>query len=165
MATPIPSIAVERPADSSASPQPKRLHGPTSSDVQLRRLRRAASGFEAIFLQQLLSTMQRTIGSRSNGSGYGGDVMIGVAQEKMAESVADQGGFGLGRILFESLRRRVVPDSAERTPVTPPDKAPIIPWPSDEPSPRPLTSETKIRPLAPGQSTSPTPRPIDREGR
>jgi Rod binding domain-containing protein len=75
--------------------------------ARLRKLEKASSDFEAIFLTQLLKPLAKSVSSTSQGSQLGGDVMIGVAMEKMAEALAGQGGIGLGDLLLESLKDRL----------------------------------------------------------
>ena len=84
-----------------------RLEQPKPVDekaARLRKLEKATSDFEAIFLSQLLKPLAKSISSSSKGSQLGGDVMLGVAMEKMAETLADKGGIGLGDLLLRSLK-------------------------------------------------------------
>jgi Rod binding domain-containing protein len=146
-----PVLPVAAPSRTAPAPgtAPKSLSPPDPRATELRRLRRVAGDFESLFLAQLLQSMQRTVGHTNSGSSFGGEVMLGVAQEKMAEGLADKGGLGLGKMLYESLKDRVVPDSASTPERGSEDEAKPIPLRRPESQPLPLT---------PGD----TPRPIDR---
>jgi Rod binding domain-containing protein len=91
-----------------------RLRQPASLDpkaAELRSLRQAASEFEALFLSHLLKTMQATVHKTEQSKSLGGDIMLDVASEKLAESLSKQGGIGLGDMIFETMKSRVGADS------------------------------------------------------
>ena len=93
-----------------------RLEQPKPVDeaaARLRKLENATSDFEALLLTQLLKPLAKSISSTSQGSQLGGDVMVEVAMEKMAETLADKGGIGLGNMLFQNLKDRISEDSVQ----------------------------------------------------
>lgn len=93
-----------------------RLEQPKPADEQaakLRKLKKATSDFEAIFLNQLLKPLAKSVAGSVKGSQLGGEVMMEVAMEKMAETLADKGGIGLADILMESLKDRITGDSLQ----------------------------------------------------
>ena len=79
--------------------------------AQLHSLRKAASEFEALFLSHLLKTMQATIHKAEPAKSLGGEIMLDVASEKLADGLAKKGGIGLGDMIFESMKRRLVADT------------------------------------------------------
>ena len=79
--------------------------------AQLHTLRKAASDFESLFLSQLLKTMQATVHKTEQSKSLGGDIMLDVASEKLAESLSKKGGIGLGDMIYETMKRRLVPDT------------------------------------------------------
>ena len=106
-------------ADAAGKRGTPRLEQPKPADetaARLRKLEKASSDFEAIFLTQLLKPLAKSVSSTSQGSQLGGDVMIGVAMEKMAEALADRGGIGLGDLLLESLKARIAKDPVSSAP-------------------------------------------------
>ena len=87
-----------------------RLEQPKPLDekaAKLHKLRQASDDFEAIFIAKLLKPLAESVNGSSDGKQLGGNVMLSVAMEKMAESIAQQGGVGLGDMLYESLKGRI----------------------------------------------------------
>ena len=114
-----------------STPQLKPLHrteAPDKQKAELTRLRRVAGDFEALFLSQMMKSMQKTVVSAKTGVDSGGDVLREVGWERVAESMARKGGMGLGEMLFEVLKGGVVgqvPDTATAAaPDTLPGNAP-----------------------------------------
>jgi Rod binding domain-containing protein len=106
----VPRLEQPRPADETAQ--------------KLLTLRKASRDFESIFIARLLEPMVKSVGSMSQGQQFGGGVMLNVAAEKMAESIAGKGGVGLGDMLYESLKERVISESSTTSDTQPsqPDK-------------------------------------------
>jgi flagellar protein FlgJ len=102
--------------------------------TQLLKLRKAAGEFEALFLSQLLATMQSTVHRTEQGKSMGGEIMLDVASERLADDLAKQGGIGLGDMLYRSMQRHI-PSSLDSV------KA------ADRPIPR--ASDRSFRPLVP----------------
>jgi flagellar protein FlgJ len=100
----------------------------------LLKLRKAAGEFEALFLSQLLKTMQSTVHRTQQAQSMGGEIMLDVASERLADDLAKQGGVGLGDMLFRSMQRSVAStqDSIKA---------------ADRPIPR--ANDRSFRPLAP----------------
>ncbi|GAB4317053.1 MAG: hypothetical protein Kow0074_05410 [Candidatus Zixiibacteriota bacterium] len=93
-----------------------RLEQPKAADEtaqKLRTLRKASRDFESIFISRLLEPMVKSVSSSSQGNQFGGGVMLNVAAEKMAESIAAKGGVGLGDMLYESLKGRVESENSQ----------------------------------------------------
>jgi Rod binding domain-containing protein len=84
------------------------------ADRRLResRLRKASQDFESLFMYKLLKSMRATV-PKTDEAGFGMETMREITDEQMAVYLAQQGGIGLGEMLFESLNRQVSPaDSA-----------------------------------------------------
>jgi Rod binding domain-containing protein len=129
-----------------------RLEQPKPVDegaAKLLKLRKATNDFEAIFIAKLLKPLAKSASTiSSEGSQLGGNVMLEVATEKMAESLAGKGGLGLGDLLFESLKYRL-PAFEPPADGGNPD---MMPLPADQ-------NETTVLPMP----ESPAPRPLETE--
>lgn len=93
-----------------------RLEQPKPADEaaqKLLTLRKASRDFESIFIARLLEPMVKSVSSMSDGGQFGGGVMLKVAAEKMAESIAGKGGVGLGEMLYESLKGCIETEATE----------------------------------------------------
>lgn len=104
---------------------------PDEKTAQLNRLRKSAGDFEALFLAQLLKTMQATVHKTEQAKSLGGDVMLDVASEKLAEDLSKRGGIGLRDMILKSMEHRVT------------DSKTVVP--SEQPIPR--VGEPQFHPL------------------
>lgn len=89
------AVAVHFPEQSVAPRAQADLH-----DVKLKQ---ACQQLEAVFWQQILQRMRKTIPSR--GATYARDLYTGLLDEQYALLLAGQNRSGLGRILYEQLRQ------------------------------------------------------------
>lgn len=109
-ATPItpllPTTTINRGVPRLEQPQPVDMKA-----AKLHKLEKASKDFEAIFLNQLLQPLAKSVSSSSEGSQLGGEIMMEVAMEKMAETLADKGGIGLGKLLMQNLKDRIIDDT------------------------------------------------------
>lgn len=87
--------------------------------AQLNRLRKSAGDFESLFLAQLLKTMQATVHKTEQSTSLGGDVMLDVATEKLAEDLSKRGGIGLRDMILKSMEHRIT-DPKTNVPSTQP---------------------------------------------
>jgi peptidoglycan hydrolase FlgJ len=69
---------------------------PTEAD----KIRKAANGFEALFVAQLLRSARESSAPEQDQSG---SAMMEVAEEHIALSISEQGGLGLSQSIVESL--------------------------------------------------------------
>jgi len=113
---PITSLQANAVAGKRGVPALEQPKPPNEQAAKLRKLEKATSDFEAIFLNQLLKPLAKSVSSSSQGSQLGGDVMMEVAMEKMAETLADKGGIGLGDLLSKNLKNRILGDSIPTVP-------------------------------------------------
>jgi len=72
--------------------------------ADLKQLRKACADFESIFISKLLSNMRKTVGESSLfGNGMGADIYQSLFDVKLAEKIAENGGFGIGAILYKEF--------------------------------------------------------------
>ena len=72
-------------------------------DVEQERLRQAAKDFEASYIAQML-TFSGLAKALSSGDGKGADAFTGFYVEKIAQTIADKGGFGLAEGIYQQLQ-------------------------------------------------------------
>jgi len=88
----------------SAGPRAGIPSGATGDSAEQLKLRKACQQFEALFLSHLLRSMRETaIQMGPNEQEAGAGLMSDLMDEHLAGAVASGGGFGLGRMLEESL--------------------------------------------------------------
>lgn len=96
-------IANLTPPHQAADAAGARLDGTQQVDAtQLAEQRKAAQQFEAIFLRQLLGSLEKAGGfggSSDSGSAIFGSMMVGA----LADSAAASGGIGLADIIFQAM--------------------------------------------------------------
>jgi len=78
------------------------------ADRSLReaKLRKAAQDFESLFMYKLLKSMRATV-PESKDTGFGMETMREITDEQLAIHLAQQGGIGLGDVLYESLQQHI----------------------------------------------------------
>ncbi|MGB9880743.1 MAG: rod-binding protein [Anaerolineae bacterium] len=83
---------------------------PTS--VEHRRLAEVCRQFEAVFLEEILKGLRKTV-PKDDGCAAGGasdsasDLRLGMADQQMALHLAESGGIGLARMLYEQLVKQM----------------------------------------------------------
>jgi peptidoglycan hydrolase FlgJ len=88
--------------------------GVESADSKKAALRKAAEGFEAIFIRQLLKSMQSDIsGEGMFGGGTAGGIYTDMVNNALAESMAGKSGLGIADALMNDLTKRL---GAEKIP-------------------------------------------------
>ncbi len=115
--------AIQRPSTPQFKPL-QRIEAPDKQKAELSRLRRVAGDFEALFLSQMMKSMQKTVASAKTGVDSGSDVLQGVGWERVAESMAQKGGMGLGEMLFEVLKGGIVGEVPDTVTGAAPDSLP-----------------------------------------
>ncbi len=79
---------------------------PKQADV--KRLRKICANFEAIFVEKLLKSMRQSSSSDSLfGDGLGAQTYQSMFDSKLSEKIAQDGGFGVGKLLFNELSSRL----------------------------------------------------------
>jgi flagellar protein FlgJ len=71
------------------------------------KLKKACTEFEALFINQLLQFMRRTIPSSSPGMlGSGKDVYQSLFDQELSKSMAKRGGMKIGEMVYKQMMRR-----------------------------------------------------------
>lgn len=71
------------------------------------KLKKATEAFEAIFIAQLLKNMRSTSFTNKEEDGFGKDIMLAMADEGVARQLSKTGMFGVGKILYQNLVKRL----------------------------------------------------------
>jgi hypothetical protein len=91
---------------------------PEEISAKKLKLRKAAEGFEAIFIRQLLSTMRSTIPDGGMlGSGMAGNIYGDIIDNAMSETMSKRSELGLADVLYNRLVKSIdiaIPASAEK---------------------------------------------------
>ena len=84
---------------------------PDADGVGLAEQRQAAQQFEAIFLRQLLGSLEKA--GSFGGSGDGGSAIFGsMMVSALADSAAASGGIGLADIIFQAMMPPAAPPAS-----------------------------------------------------
>jgi len=82
-------------------------------DAKKAKLRKAAEGFEAIFIRMLFSTMRTTMSEGSMfGSGTSGEIYGDIIDSAVADVLADKSALGLADMLYRSMEKSI--DTGQR---------------------------------------------------
>ena len=79
---------------------------PRFNEQQKAQLKTAAKGFEAIFMQYMLKSMEETEkidGQDDDGQGYGKDIMTGLFDTELSKYMTDKSNLGIGNMLYKQL--------------------------------------------------------------
>lgn len=86
-----------------AAPPVQRPSG-SGKKIDEKRLKQAAQDFEALFINQLLQSMRRTVGkSGLLGDAPGKDVYQSLFDREISRKLAQQGGLGLGNTMVQKI--------------------------------------------------------------
>ena len=82
-------------------------HG-SNVDAKKAKLRKAAEGFEAIFVRKLLSTMRTTMSENSMfGAGISGEIYGDIIDSAVADTMAEKNVLGFADMLYRSMVKSV----------------------------------------------------------
>ncbi len=107
-----------------------KTHPKQKTDVD--RLLKISANFEAIFVEKLLKSMRQSSDDNSLfGDGLGAQTYQSMFDSKLSQKIAQDGGFGVGKLLFNELSSRInlSEDDQEKQPVSlkklvmPPEKS------------------------------------------
>ncbi len=88
-----------------------------NKELELKRLRKACTDFESLFISKLLANMRKTVGESSLfGDGMGADIYQSLFDTQLSEKIAEGGGFGIGAILYKELTGKEVSNGNELKP-------------------------------------------------
>jgi Rod binding domain-containing protein len=76
------------------------------SEQRRLKLKKATQAFESIFIAQLLKSMRSTSFTEKE-NGFGKDIMLSMADESVSQQLAKKGMFGVGKLLYEHLNKRL----------------------------------------------------------
>ena len=79
-----------------------------NNDAEKVKLRKAAEGFEAIFLRKLLNTMRATMSENTMfGPGVSGEIYGDILDSAVADALAGKNILGFAGILYRSLVKSI----------------------------------------------------------
>ena len=104
--SPIPGLIKQAAAvDYNRTSQLKSDNPSSAKRAGEARLKKATQDFESLFLHNLLKKMRATVPKREK-SQFGMETMRDITDEQLAIHLAQQGGVGLGEMLFKSLQEQ-----------------------------------------------------------
>lgn len=75
---------------------------------ELTKLKKACVGMESSFLRQMLSAMRKTVQESHVGNDTGGDTIRGMADDALADRMAERGTLGISDRTFALMARPVL---------------------------------------------------------
>lgn len=96
----------------------KQISVDKKSDYELKKekLRKAAEGFEAIFIRQLFKTMRESMTENSMfGKGSTGEIYGDILDNSIAEKMAEKSEFGLADAIFKEMVKKLDMESKSDT--------------------------------------------------
>ena len=97
------------PTSSSSIPGSE-VKGPGAKKIDEGKLKKACEDFESIFISQMLKEMRKSI--PKSGLLDGGneqDAYLSLFDEAFSKSIAQGGGIGLGKILYQNVMKQAKP--------------------------------------------------------
>ena len=76
----------------------------SGKDAKSEKVAKVACDFESLFASQLLKEMRKTLDPDSLFGGDSGDVYGGLFDQYMGQQIAQNGGFGLAKMLREAVQ-------------------------------------------------------------
>ena len=104
---------------SGASLPPVGAKGEVRKKIDQQKLQQACGEFEALFINQLLQSMRRTvIPSKVTGAAPGKDLYQSLFDREISQKMARQGGLGIGKILVQRVleKEKGKPDQTGNNP-------------------------------------------------
>lgn len=89
------------PGSSAVASKPSSSESDTGLDP---RLAEAAKQFEAVFIRQMLSSLEKTTGSSADTHTSGGAIYGSMVVNTVADAIANAGGLGLASLLTKSVQ-------------------------------------------------------------
>jgi len=72
-----------------------------------KKLKKACTDFEALFIDHMLRSMRQTIPQNEFlGKGLGSDIYQGLMDQELSKKLAQNKGLGLGQVLYRQMLRR-----------------------------------------------------------
>ncbi|MEJ5170094.1 MAG: rod-binding protein [Fimbriimonadales bacterium] len=83
-------------------------------EPELRRLRKAAEGIEAVFFRDLLQAMRRSIPEQEGENSFGGQVYRDLFDQAVADALGRSGSLGIAKVVYDSLAESVAAQAKAR---------------------------------------------------
>lgn len=91
-----------------ASHAPSLQGGVDRKPLDEKKLEKACLEFESIFIHQMLKSMRQTIPQTGlMGEGKERNIFQALFDEEVSKNITKRGGLGMGKMLYEQMRRRV----------------------------------------------------------
>jgi len=71
-----------------------------------RKLKKALSGFESMFVQQLLKSMRSAYLSEDSKSGLGMDTMMSISDQALADHIGENDGLGIAKLMYQYFQKQ-----------------------------------------------------------
>jgi len=83
--------------------------GKLNDDAKRIALEKSAREFESLFVYQLLKTMRTSVEKMKSekDAGLGNDVMMSIADQAVANQIANTDAFGIAKLLIRNLNRKI----------------------------------------------------------
>lgn len=82
--------------------------------TDLNKVQQVASDFESLFASQILKEMRQSLDPETMFGGDSGDVYGGMFDMFIGKQVAEGGGFGLAKMLTETLKQQLGANAAPK---------------------------------------------------
>ncbi|MCX7800778.1 MAG: rod-binding protein [Fimbriimonadales bacterium] len=83
-------------------------------EPDLRRLKKAAEGIEALFFRDLLQAMRRAMPEGDSEGGFGAQIYRDLFDQAVAEALGRRGSLGIGKVVYESMAASVAAQAKAR---------------------------------------------------
>lgn len=80
---------------------------PEKGQPDPEKLKKACTDFEALFVNEMLKFMRKTVPATSPGSlGAGKDIYQSLFDQEVSKSLAKRGGLGIGEMVYKQMNRQ-----------------------------------------------------------
>ncbi len=81
--------------------------GSGDKKIDREKLKKACTGFEALFMAQMLKSMRQTIPETGFlGKGLGNDIYQGFMDQELSQKLSQSKGLGLGKVIYRQMLKR-----------------------------------------------------------
>ena len=75
--------------------------------IDREKLKKACTGFEALFMSQMMKSMRQTIPQTGFlGKGLGNDIYQGLMDQELSQKLSQSKGLGLGKVIYRQMLKR-----------------------------------------------------------
>ncbi len=80
---------------------------PEKGQLDPEKLKKACTEFEAVFINEMLKFMRKTVPDTSTGAlGAGKDIYQSLFDQEVSKSLAKRGGLGIGKMVYKQMTRQ-----------------------------------------------------------